>query len=122
MIEVDFKLLKLISLQPCILRFVGFEDPLIACCGLGGPFNYGDMTCGFTANVNGNFEIVRPCKHPSKRISWDGIQFSEAADKIVFDKISTGEYSDPPNSPTMACQKMQTSLSTTVMDILEIYY
>ncbi|XP_074369451.1 esterase-like isoform X1 [Apium graveolens] len=89
---------------------LGFKEPLKACCGYGGKYNYGDnFTCfGVQTRtiVNGKTILLESCKNPRERISWDGIHYSEAADKIVFDRISTGAFSDPPNTPpSMACHK-----------------
>ncbi|KAL8133691.1 esterase-like [Apium graveolens] len=83
----------------------GFERPLEACCGLGGAYNFGSPTCGSTATVNGSQVTATPCKDPSKRINWDGFTYTEAANKIIFDKLATGSYSDPPNSPKLACRR-----------------
>ncbi|KAK1386838.1 Alpha-fucosidase 1 [Heracleum sosnowskyi] len=83
----------------------GFERPLEACCGLGGAHNFGALQCGSTATVNGTQVTATPCKDPSKRINWDGFAYSEAANKIIFEKIATGNFSDPPNSPGMACRR-----------------
>ncbi|KAF8720609.1 hypothetical protein HU200_023679 [Digitaria exilis] len=56
----------------------GFGDkPLAACCGSGGdPYNV-DVTvfCGTPGST--------ACADPSKFVSWDGIHFTEAADRLV---------------------------------------
>ncbi|KAK1386846.1 alpha-L-fucosidase 3 [Heracleum sosnowskyi] len=83
----------------------GFERPLEACCGLGGTYNFGALTCGSTATVNGTQITAGPCKDPSKRINWDGFTYTEAANKIIFEKLASGNFSDPPNSPGMACRR-----------------
>ncbi|KAL8133690.1 esterase-like [Apium graveolens] len=83
----------------------GFELPLEACCGLGGEHNFGALQCGSTATINGSQVTATPCKDPLKRINWDGFAYSEAANKIVFEKIATGNYSDPPNLPQLACRR-----------------
>ncbi|OIW04498.1 hypothetical protein TanjilG_13880 [Lupinus angustifolius] len=75
----------------------GFELPHVACCGYGGEYNFDSGEyCGGTINVNGTNILVGSCKNPSARILWDGIHYTEAANKVVFDKISTGAFSDPP--------------------------
>ncbi|KAK9945799.1 hypothetical protein M0R45_011298 [Rubus argutus] len=83
----------------------GFELPLIACCGYGGKYNYGGGGCGATITVNGSQIFVGSCKNPSARVNWDGIHYTEAAAKFVFDKISTGAYSDPPLPLKEACHR-----------------
>jgi len=44
------------------------------------------------------------CEDPSKRVSWDGVHFTEAANKFVFDQIVAGALSDPPVPLQRACQ------------------
>jgi hypothetical protein len=85
--------------------FSGFELPLVACCGYGGKYNYGGGGCGATITVNGSQIFVGSCKNPSARVNWDGIHYTEAAAKFVFDKISTGAYSDPPLPLKEACHR-----------------
>uniref|UniRef100_A0A5B6YV79 Alpha-L-fucosidase n=1 Tax=Davidia involucrata TaxID=16924 RepID=A0A5B6YV79_DAVIN len=83
----------------------GFELPLVACCGFGGRYNYQSLSCGSTITVNGSKIFVGSCKDPSIRVNWDGVHYTEAANKVVFDKISTGAFSDPPIPPRLACHK-----------------
>ncbi|KAM1510337.1 hypothetical protein ACFX10_019403 [Malus domestica] len=85
----------------------GFELPLVACCGYGGNYNYSNsVECGATVKVNGSQIFVGSCKRPSARVIWDGIHYAEAAAKFVFDKISTGEFSDPPLPFKQACHRI----------------
>ncbi|KAJ3669595.1 hypothetical protein LUZ60_011545 [Juncus effusus] len=76
----------------------GFENPLMACCGHGGPpHNYNPkiscMAMGFTL-----------CEDGSKFISWDGVHYTEAANSFVASKILTGEYSRPKISFDFFCK------------------
>jgi len=64
------------------------------------------VRCGDTGIVNGTEVLLgKSCENPSKRIIWDGVHYTEAANKWVFDLISGGEFSDPPNSLNMACRR-----------------
>ncbi|KAL5558408.1 hypothetical protein UlMin_034619 [Ulmus minor] len=82
----------------------GFELPLVACCGYGGKYNYSSSVgCGGTITVNGSQIYVGSCERPSVRVNWDGIHYTEAANKFIFDKISTGSFSDPPLPLNRAC-------------------
>ncbi|XP_057973668.1 esterase-like [Malania oleifera] len=84
----------------------GFEQPLVACCGYGGKYNYGSGFCGDTITTgNGTRIKVGSCKDPSVRVNWDGIHYTEAANKFVFDHISTGAFSDPPLPLRLACRR-----------------
>ncbi|XAR62800.1 Alpha-L-fucosidase [Bertholletia excelsa] len=75
----------------------GFVEPLVVCCGLGGKYNYNSLkACGIFATS---------CSNPSVKVIWDGGHYTDAANKIVFDKISTGAFSDPPIPPEFACHK-----------------
>jgi phospholipase/lecithinase/hemolysin len=58
--------------------FYGFGDrPLSACCGGGGgPYNFNFTTfCGTPGSTT--------CADPSKFVSWDGIHFTEAANRLI---------------------------------------
>ncbi|CAJ2674466.1 esterase-like isoform X2 [Trifolium pratense] len=84
----------------------GFELPFVACCGYGGKYNYNIRNrCGETININGTKNVVGSCRNPSTRVVWDGTHYTEAANKIVFDQISTGAFTDPPIPLNMACQQ-----------------
>ncbi|CAK7346979.1 unnamed protein product [Dovyalis caffra] len=84
----------------------GFDElPLVVCCGYGGMYNYSASAgCGATTTVNGTQITVGSCDDPSARVVWDGIHYTEAANKFVFEQTSTGAFSDPPTTLNMACQ------------------
>ncbi|XP_020107438.1 GDSL esterase/lipase At3g26430-like isoform X1 [Ananas comosus] len=86
----------------------GFEHPLRSCCGDGSSkYNYNsNARCGDTAMKNGiDVLIGKSCKDPTKSIIWDGVHYTEAANKWIFDQISKGLYSDPPISLSSACYR-----------------
>ncbi|KAE8711914.1 Esterase [Hibiscus syriacus] len=84
----------------------GFESPLVACCGHGGKHNYNvGVECGQTISVNGMDIRAGSCKDPSVRISWDGVHFTEAANKFAFDLVSTGSFNNPPIPLKLACHR-----------------
>ncbi|XVE74941.1 hypothetical protein DITRI_Ditri12bG0059000 [Diplodiscus trichospermus] len=87
---------------------LGFELPLIACCGHGGKYNFSNsLRCGEKITVKGKeMLIANSCKNPSVRVNWDGIHFTEAANKWIFEQIVNGSFSDPPTPLKMACQRM----------------
>ncbi|KAG2708103.1 hypothetical protein I3843_05G160700 [Carya illinoinensis] len=83
----------------------GFQDPLIACCGHGGKYNFNRlMKCGAKKTVNGKeIVIAKSCEDPTVRINWDGVHYTEAANKWIFQQIANGSFSDPPISLKISC-------------------
>uniref|UniRef100_A0A5B6YUH1 Alpha-L-fucosidase n=1 Tax=Davidia involucrata TaxID=16924 RepID=A0A5B6YUH1_DAVIN len=77
----------------------GFDDPLNFCCG--SYYGY-HVDCGKKAIVNGTV-YGNPCNNPSKRISWDGIHYSQAANLLVANLILNGTLSQPAVSIAEAC-------------------
>jgi phospholipase/lecithinase/hemolysin len=85
----------------------GFEEPLRACCGHGGKYNYNKhLGCGSKIKVKGKEILVgKSCEDPSVVVNWDGVHYTEAANKFIFDHIVDGSYSDPPIPLSMACHR-----------------
>lgn len=81
----------------------GFENPLRACCGHGGKYNY-NVNIGCGGKVK-EILIGKACKDPSMAVSWDGVHFTESANKWIFDRIVNGSYSDPPIPLKLACHR-----------------
>ncbi|CAO2836774.1 unnamed protein product [Amaranthus hypochondriacus] len=81
----------------------GFEQPIMACCGYGGPpLNYDSrVPCGQTKTINGTSVTAKGCSDSTEYINWDGIHYTEAANQYVASQILTGKYSDPPFSDQM---------------------
>lgn len=85
----------------------GFEEPLVACCGVGGKYNFdGAHRCGAKITENGREIVVGSCKNPTVKISWDGIHYTDAANKWVFEQIVSGKFSDPSVSLKLACRRV----------------
>ncbi|XP_071728371.1 GDSL esterase/lipase At3g26430-like [Rutidosis leptorrhynchoides] len=84
---------------------LGYGDPFLVCCGHGGRYNFNNARrCGTTKMVKGKeILIAKSCKDPSTRILWDGIHFTEAANKWMYAKIVNGAFNDPPVPLNMAC-------------------
>ncbi|GAA0140134.1 hypothetical protein Leryth_001516 [Lithospermum erythrorhizon] len=81
----------------------GFEQPIMACCGSGGPpLNYDSrLSCGETKIINGSPITAKGCNDSTEYVSWDGIHYTEAANQYVSSQILSGKYSDPPFSDKM---------------------
>ncbi|KAL3500597.1 hypothetical protein ACH5RR_039690 [Cinchona calisaya] len=75
----------------------GFEQPIMACCGYGGPpLNFDSRVfCGNITNLNGTSVAGKACNDSTKYVNWDGVHYTEAANHIVASQILTGNYSDP---------------------------
>lgn len=83
---------------------LGFGNPFLVCCGSGGKYNYNRFAgCGSKIVINGTETRVKSCEDPSRRVNWDGIHFTEAANKWIFERIADGSFSDPPISLESAC-------------------
>ena len=80
-----------------MVYFEGFVNPLMACCGYGGPqYNYNpNTTCGQTG-----FNV---CNEGAKYISWDGVHYTEDANSIFSSKILSTYYSIPQTSFNYFC-------------------
>ncbi|PON64263.1 Lipase [Parasponia andersonii] len=85
----------------------GFEEPVRACCGHGGKYNYNrNIGCGGKIKVHGKEILVaKACKDPSVWVNWDGVHYTQAGNKGVFDQIVGGAFSDPPIPLNMACYR-----------------
>nr|CAB3459836.1 unnamed protein product [Digitaria exilis] len=69
-------------------KFGFTEDPLRACCGGGGPYNYNpEAACGSPG--------ATVCGDPSAYVHWDGIHLTEAAYKYIANGWLSGLYAHP---------------------------
>ncbi|CAN6447842.1 unnamed protein product [Victoria cruziana] len=85
----------------------GFGNPLKACCGHGGRYNYNKkLGCG-GKKKEGDRELLvgSSCTDPWRYVNWDGVHYTQAANKFVFDHIVDGQFSDPPRPLRFACHK-----------------
>ncbi|KAL3516151.1 hypothetical protein ACH5RR_023053 [Cinchona calisaya] len=76
----------------------GFKQPIMVCCGLGGPpLNFDNrILCGQKKVLNGTSVTLKACSDSTKYVNWDGIHYTEAANHFVTSQILTGKYFDPP--------------------------
>ncbi|KAF0924644.1 hypothetical protein E2562_010241 [Oryza meyeriana var. granulata] len=69
-------------------KFGFTQQPLKACCGGGGPYNYNPgAACGSPG--------ASTCSEPSAYVNWDGIHLTEAAYKYVAGGWLNGVYAYP---------------------------
>ncbi|KAL8139504.1 hypothetical protein V2J09_005525 [Rumex salicifolius] len=79
----------------------GLKDPFAFCCG---SFYGYHINCGQTAVVNGTL-YGKPCRDPSKYVSWDGIHNTEASNKKLTSHIIGGSLSTPSRAIGNACSR-----------------
>ncbi|GMI63742.1 Guard-cell-enriched GDSL Lipase 2 [Hibiscus trionum] len=59
----------------------GFKETVKACCGSGGPYSYNSSrSCGYPP-------LKTSCNNPSSYVSWDGIHYTEAANKWLANAV-----------------------------------
>ncbi|CAO1948488.1 unnamed protein product [Urochloa humidicola] len=78
----------------------GIENPLVACCGGGGPYSVSPTTgCGY-----GKYTV---CDNPEKYGSWDGFHPSEAVYRAIAMGLLRGSYTQPSiASTTGSCPQL----------------
>ncbi|KAI3764182.1 hypothetical protein L2E82_14185 [Cichorium intybus] len=91
------------------LKFGFTNGALRACCGSGGPYNYNlSAECGMRSATESL------CDDPDTYANWDGIHFTEAANRIISKSLFQGPYTWPrfdslcPSSPSQYLKAMET--------------
>ncbi|KAJ1422414.1 SGNH hydrolase superfamily [Sesbania bispinosa] len=79
----------------------GFVDPSKICCGYHEDGNH--LNCGSKGMINGKEMFASSCEDPSTYISWDGVHYTEAANRWIASRIVNGSFSDPPVPITHSC-------------------
>lgn len=83
---------------------LGFANPLKVCCGY--HERYDHIWCGNKGKVNNTEIYGGPCPNPATAVSWDGVHYTEAANKHVADRtLGGGLLTDPPVPITRACYR-----------------
>ncbi|XVF60195.1 hypothetical protein PTKIN_Ptkin08bG0025000 [Pterospermum kingtungense] len=67
---------------------LGMADPKKVCCGY--HVNYDHVWCGNKATINKTEVYGGSCEDPSAFISWDGLHYTQAANKFVADHTLEG--------------------------------
>eukprot|EP00253_Pinus_taeda_P017048 PITA_17048 len=82
----------------------GFNQTTRACCGVGGNYNY-DATiwCGSTGIINGNVVKAEACADPASYIIWDGVHWTDHANRLLTQAILGGKYFEPAFSIGSQC-------------------
>ncbi|KAJ7294204.1 hypothetical protein O6H91_Y273900 [Diphasiastrum complanatum] len=84
----------------------GFLYTTKACCGMGGRYNYDyNQQCGRSKTQIGNFDSIAPaCSNPSQYLNWDGVHYTEAANRYIARKILTEQFFEPAFPLNQLCQ------------------
>ncbi|KAK9669355.1 hypothetical protein RND81_13G125100 [Saponaria officinalis] len=83
---------------------LGWEDPRKLCCGY--LEKDGRVWCGRKGLLNNGTVIFGgACSKPDRYVSWDGIHYTEAANKWFANQIINGSLSNPPIPITHACHR-----------------
>ncbi|KAK9669350.1 hypothetical protein RND81_13G125000 [Saponaria officinalis] len=83
---------------------LGWEDPRKLCCGY--LEKDGRVWCGRKGLLNNGTVIFGgACSEPDRYVSWDGIHYTEAANKWFANQIINGSLSNPPIPITHACHR-----------------
>ncbi|KAJ4871585.1 GDSL esterase/lipase [Raphanus sativus] len=102
--DANFTYVDIFSIKSDLIQnhsTYGFDQSIMACCGTGGPpLNYNDQVgCGWTGtSPNGTTITTKSCNASSKYVNWDGIHYTEAANRFVSQKILSGKYSQTASS------------------------
>lgn len=83
--------------------FAGLADPMKVCCGY--HVNSDHIWCGCKGMVNKTEVFGAPCKDTAMFISWDGMHYTQAANRWVADCTQNGSLADPPIPITSACNR-----------------
>ncbi|XWS30419.1 hypothetical protein CRYUN_Cryun24cG0116100 [Craigia yunnanensis] len=82
----------------------GFVDAQKICCGH--HKNGIDVGCGGMLPLpNGTQIFGTACEDPALYINWDGIHYTEAANRWIANRLINGSLSDPPIPITHACYR-----------------
>jgi len=74
----------------------GFKATTKACCGVGGKYNYRyNIQCGASGNIAGRTVKAVACSDPDSCISWDGVHWTDEANRLLTKQILSGKYFEP---------------------------
>ncbi|KAG2318247.1 hypothetical protein Bca52824_021369 [Brassica carinata] len=95
--DANFTYVDIFSIKSDLIQnhSIRFDQSIMACCGTGGPpLNYNDQVgCGWTGtSPDGTTITTKSCNASSKYVNWDGIHYTEAANRFVSQKILSGQY------------------------------
>ncbi|KAF8091870.1 hypothetical protein N665_0433s0036 [Sinapis alba] len=103
-LDANFTYVDIFSIKSDLIQNhskYGFDQSIMVCCGTGGPpLNYDDkINCGSTGtSTNGTRITANACNDSSKYVNWDGIHYTEAANRFVSQEILSGKYSQTVSS------------------------
>eukprot|EP00253_Pinus_taeda_P000661 PITA_00661 len=82
----------------------GFKFTTRACCGVGGKYNYNyAVQCGSTGTIKNTSVTAESCPDPASHVNWDGVHWTDEANKIITQQILSGKYFEPAFSIASHC-------------------
>jgi len=74
----------------------GFKATTEACCGVGDKYNFTySIWCGSSGNITGQTVKAVACSDPDSYVSWDGVHWTDEANRILTKQILSGKYFEP---------------------------
>ncbi|GLJ30057.1 hypothetical protein SUGI_0594390 [Cryptomeria japonica] len=86
--------------------YYGFKATTSACCGVGGKYNYDyAVQCGISGMIHGKSVKAESCSDPASYANWDGVHWTDQANRLLTQKILEGKYFEPSSfSISRTCQ------------------
>nr|ABR16067.1 unknown [Picea sitchensis] len=82
----------------------GFKQTTRACCGVGGKYNYDyAVQCGISGTIAGHPVKAVSCAYPETYVNWDGVHWTDRANRILTKQILGGKYFEPAFSIASQC-------------------
>ncbi|GLJ30084.1 hypothetical protein SUGI_0594900 [Cryptomeria japonica] len=82
----------------------GFQETTKACCGVGGNYNYDyAVQCGSSGTIKGQNVTAVACANPGAHVTWDGVHWTDEANRLLTKQILSGNYFEPSFSLAKFC-------------------
>lgn len=82
----------------------GFKQTTRACCGVGGKYNYDyAVQCGSSGTIAGHPVKAVSCDYPDTYVNWDGVHWTDRANRFLTKQILSGKYFEPAFSIASQC-------------------
>ena len=83
---------------------VGFKQNTRACCRVGRKHNYDyAVQCGSLGTIAGNLVKAVSCVKPKTYVNWDGVHWTDRANRLLTKQILGGKHFEPAFSIASQC-------------------